>query len=67
MPLSREKLASIKDEFYELPVAVARFLEIAGCVWERRQKNFRGEVGGQRKKDRKITLFSLYLLYLYHV
>jgi len=26
-----------------------------------------GRGGGQRKKDRKIALLSLYLLYLYHV
>jgi len=32
----------------------------------RQQKNFQGG-GGTKKKDRKIALLSLYLLYLYHV
>jgi len=43
-----------------------------GAPTEKRPENsivslFRGEGRGQRKKDRKIALLSLYLLYLYHV
>jgi len=39
------------------------FITSTNDVQGPRQKNFVG--GGQRKKDRKLALLSLYLLYLY--
>jgi len=43
----------------------AKFVAIGYTSTRASAENF--PEGGQRKKDRKITLFSLYLLYLYHV